>query len=741
MLALRADGGASPGSHRFLFLLGLALVLTLIPTLILALVLRRARRRLRLLEHAEQGRAQANLAGVLRAANRISIIATDALGVIQVFNAGAEHILGYQAGELVGKGTPESFHLPAELEAYARELTERLGRPVRGFEVFVVQVRENGPEGYDRREWTYVRKDGRHVPVELTVTGVYSEAGELEGFLGVGQDLSVRKALEADLRQAQLSVDSASDMILWGRIEDGRITYANQAASVVLGYTREELLAMTAFDLNPARTQENWRDHCQALRAQGHITAEMNFRRRDGSLIPVESAFSLVEHGGVEYSLGIVRDIAKRKVAEERLQLETRLNRSLAEAARTLLAAAPDMNEVAGLLLGRARELTGSRHGYVAFFDQQADGMRPCVMSAMMSSGECALNKLSSSFQTEPGGGCRGLWGHSLNMRLGFFENNPEAHPSAIGLPEGHIRIEQLLTVPALSKGRLVGQIALANPGRDYTQTDLDTVASLADIFALGAEQVLSQRDLLAAKEEAESSSRAKSDFLTNMTHEVRTPLNGVLGMLQVLQSTGLNPDQQEYANVALESAERLNQLLSNVIEYARLDAFKGEGECLLFPPTDLLNALRAVYEPQARAKGLDFRLESAPGLPELVRTDPQALRQILTKLLDNAIKFTRVGHVGLGAARDPHNAEALVFRVEDSGIGIPLEKREQIFEAFVQADASITRTFGGAGLGLAIARRQARCMGGTLEVQDRPGGGTVMLLTIPADCSTQTPA
>ncbi|GAB6126903.1 PAS domain S-box protein [Humidesulfovibrio idahonensis] len=838
---------------------GLALLLAA-GAVVCALTQRRAKARLRHMEHLCEGHeaqehARARLAGVLRAASRISIIATDPAGIIRIFNSGSEHMLGYTAGELVGKATPQVFHLPAEVEAYGRELRQRLGRPVAGFDAFVALAREGGPQGFDTRNWTYVAKDGRHVPVDLTVTGIYSEAGALEGYLGIAQDLRERRALEDDLRQAQVSVDNAGDMVLWADIEDAHIVFANKAACDTLGYTRAELLGMSVLDFNPARTLENWRAHGQALRNYGPTMAEMTFRRKDGSSVPVESAATLVQHGGAVYSLNIVRDITKRKeleaslrqaevgmsnvqdmilwvrvsdrsiayanraacevlgyahqeligldlrcinptrtneswqemsaklrqarrmtfeaeyyrkdgsvfpvetsisavvhegqeyavgiardittrkAAEERLKFETRLSRSLAESARALLGSAPDMDVIAEHLLARACELTGSRHGYVAFIDQRTGGMQPRAMSAMMNSGECTMGALPVTFPVGADGRYRGLWGHSLNTREGYFENDPQRHPSAIGLPEGHIAIRQLLSMPALSKGRLVGQITLANPGRDYTQADLDTVASLADVFALGAEQLLSQRDLLAAKEEAESSSRAKSDFLANMTHEVRTPLNGILGMLQVLQSTDLTPDQKDFTAVALESAERLNQLLGNVIEYARLEAAKGESECLLFPPTDLLNALRAVYEPLALAKGLEFRLEAGTGLPELVRADPQAVRQVLTKLLDNAIKFTPAGHVGLAAGLDPEHDGRLVFRVEDSGIGIPPDKREQVFEAFVQADASFTRTFGGAGLGLAIARRLVHCLSGVLEALDRPGGGTVMRLTIPVDC------
>lgn len=686
----------------------------------------------------EAALAQSRLAGVLRAASSVSIIATDLSGVIRVFNSGAERILGYSAGELLGRKTPALFHHGPEVAECCRELSERLGRPVEPLEALVGEVREGGPGVSDAREWTYVRKDGTHVPVALTVTGVYSEAGELEGFLGVGLDLTERNRLMASLRQAQVSVDNAGDMILWTRAEDGRIAYANRAARDALGYGPDELLGLEIMNINAARTLTNWRENCALLRAGGKRRYEAEFRRKDGTTLPVEANASLVTHEGVEYAVGILRDITQRKAAEARLTAGMRLNQGLAETARALLGADPDMDAIAAILLDRACEFTGSRHGYVALIDQRDGGMRPRAMSAMgalTKSGECGLGALPVTFPSGADGAYPGLWGHCLNTRQGFYTNDPAGHPSARGLRAGHVDIERLLSVPAVSKGRLVGQISLANPGRDYTQADLAGVEALADVFALGVEQVLAQRALRAAKDAAESSSRAKSEFLANMTHEVRTPLNGILGMLQVLLAGPLPQEQREYAGVALESAERLHRLLGNVIEFARLDSALEAAECLSFPPSDLLRSLEALFAQKARDKGLEFTVAAAPGLPELMLSDPRAVSQILAHLLDNALKFTPSGAVELTAGPDPDDPARLVFRVADTGVGIPEDKREQVFEAFVQADTGITRTYGGAGLGLAIARRLAERLGGGLTTAQRPGGGAVMSLTLPVDC------
>jgi len=745
LLAYALRNATLPEGAARLAIFGLGLVLAGC-LLAQAVALSRARVRLRAFEagRAEDGAGRASgpdavrLESVLRAASRTSFIATDTNGIIRVFNSGAEHMLGYAADEMVGLKTPAAVHLDAEVEAYGHLLSERLGRPVRGFEAFVALVREGGAGAFDVQEWTCVRKDGGRLPVRLTITGIYSSAGELEGFLGVGADISEQKELEATLRQAQLSVDRAEDMILWVDLADHRLCYVNEAACRNLGYARNELLGMNAQALNPLRGKDHWAELDRSLRQGGVRTFEILYCRKDGSLFPVETKAALVEHEGVEYAVGIARDVSERKQAEERLQGEALLNRSLAQVARALIGTEPDLPAIATALLDSARELTGSDHGYVSVIDQHSGNLVPHTMTGMMPGGACGMAQRPPSFAPNPDGTYPGLWGHGLNLLQGFFDNAPAAHHSARGTPAGHVPLRQFLAVPAVVKGRLVGQIALANPGRDYDGADLAAVQALADLFALGAEQILSRKALLEAKEAAEASSRAKGEFLANMTHEVRTPLNGVLGMLQVLQATGLNQGQRDAVAVALESAERLHLLLTNVLEFARLDsALAAPPECLSFPPTDLLRALAAVTEPKARTRGLAFSTHAEPGLPQSMRSDPAALRQCLEHLLDNAVKFTPAGAVRLcaGPVQGPGGQPRLAFRVEDTGIGIAAGAGQAVFEAFAQADAGITRMYGGAGLGLAIAHRLARRLGGDIEAQARPGGGTVMILTVPANC------
>lgn len=684
------------------------------------------------------------LEGVLRASTRVSIIATDTQGVIQLFNPGAERMLGYAAHEVVGRLTPAAIHLPEEVEHYGRELSRRLGRSVAGFEVFVALARQGGSEAYDTRRWTYVRKDGGHVPVDLSVTAIRGGGsrdggqGEIQGFLGVAVDLSEREKLQSRLARALISVDNAADMLFWCGVEDRRIDFVNKAALATLGYARAELIGQDVSLVNPERDVHAWATVVATLRRNGRCVMEALYRRKDGTLFPVEITASLALHKGREFAVGIVRDITERKRMQARADRQLRVSNALAELARALVEPAATQAGAARLLLDRARELTGSPHGLVAAIASPDGAMEFLCSTDMMPGHDHPQGrKLFAPLDKDS---YPGLWGHSLTMRKGFYENNPAGHPSSRGVPPGHLPVHRILAVPVLVPAagglRPIGQIALANAPADYTAEDLAAVQSLADLYALGSEQLRIRAELERARDEAQAASRAKSDFLANMTHEVRTPLNGILGMLQLLETTSLDADQGDYLSVALQSAGKLSGQLDNVLEFARLDA-AGGAECVPFPPTDLLNTLQAQYAPAARAKGLALETRAEPGLPELVNSDPQALRQALGHLLDNAIKFTEAGGVRLVALSDSASGqEMLTFRVEDSGIGIQEHMKRRIFAAFVQGDATTTRRYGGAGLGLAIAAKLAARLGGGIRVQDRPGGGVVMILTARLDCA-----
>ena len=236
---------------------------------------------------------------------------------------------------------------------------------------------------------------------------------------------------------------------------------------------------------------------------------------------------------------------------------------------------------------------------------------------------------------------------------------------------------------------------------------------------------------LTLAKQEAEASNRAKSEFLANMSHEIRTPMNGIIGMTELVLDSSLSAAQREHLQVVRSSADALLRIINDVLDFSKIEAGKLTLESLAFSPQQLLNDTLAPLEVGARDKGLVLRREIAPDLPAWVLGDPDRLRQVLTNLLGNAIKFTAAGEVTLGWRYLAGEALPHQLWVRDTGIGIPADKQKAIFEAFTQADNSTTRHFGGSGLGLTICSTLVQLMGGQISLDSEPGKGSTFQVAL----------
>ncbi len=264
-------------------------------------------------------------------------------------------------------------------------------------------------------------------------------------------------------------------------------------------------------------------------------------------------------------------------------------------------------------------------------------------------------------------------------------------------------------------------------------------VGTLSDITAeAGAEAAMAE-----ARDEATAASRLKSDFLANMSHEIRTPMNGVIGLTELLLDTELDDQQRHFAETLSKSGDALMIVINGILDFAKIEKGKLEVEDIEFSTQSIVNEVVALLAPSAQTKGLKLMAVLEESVPEVVSGDPSRLRQVLTNLTGNAIKFTHEGEVVIRvkAIQGSASESLLRFELSDTGVGIEADKQAMIFEPFTQADTSTTREYGGTGLGLAISTQLVALMGGEVGVSSQVGEGSTFWFTVLVQELTDEPS
>jgi len=639
-----------------------------------------------------------------------AVFLLDARGYVLHANEAGVRLTGYDQGELAGLHVIENL-TPSDLRQTAR-----------------TDFQQMSTIGFFSGERRMLRKNGDML--HMLVDCVSLDDGTIIAFCKDQTD--IRGAHEALRKSEELFrglLERAGDAIFVA-YEDGSFQFVNDAACDSLGYSRDELMQLKVADVDPMFTERN---DPETLWTQPSIMFESLHRRKDGSLFPVEVKGGKIRLGSENVILGMARDISAREERDRQIRRESRINLAQVEIVRALTAPDATIQKIASVVYDWAMSIIGSQYAYIGSLDESGNSMTTYKMDAMMEAG-CRIDSPESIVFEKRNGQFPSLWGYSLNMGRPFYTNDVGNHPLSEGVPEGHVEVKQFLSAPCHYEDQLVGQIAVANPGRDFTDDDLELLETLASLFALGIYRKRAEETLIIAKETAEAASRSKSEFLANVSHELRTPLNGIFGMLELVGDTPLTQDQSECIETAKVSGRNLLQVINDVLDLSKVEAGKIELERKVFAPRSLFDSVALLFTVQAGSKGLAISWDIDDSVGNEYLGDQGRIRQILFNLVGNSIKFTHVGKISVtcsSLASTGQGQELLLFMVTDTGIGIPEDKVDSVFKAFEQVDGSYTRGYQGTGLGLGIVKRFVDLMGGTITVDSLKGVGTTIAFTV----------
>ena len=322
---------------------------------------------------------------------------------------------------------------------------------------------------------------------------------------------------------------------------------------------------------------------------------------------------------------------------------------------------------------------------------------------------------------------------------------NPLDIPDVSALPDGsflrdHLMaqdIKSILTLPMMKGEKCIGFVGFDSVSEHYRYTEKEKalLKLFAEMLVNMKKRYELENELVIEKEKAQAANKTKSEFLANMSHELRTPLNGIIGFTDLLEATPMNNIQKMYLENVSISANVLMGIINDILDFSRIEAGRMELHPVRTDVIDLVEQTMAIMEYQAAKKGLRIFYEIQPDFPQFADVDPVRLKQVLMNLLNNAVKFTEEGEVELTAgfeAIDSKNGK-LFFHIRDTGIGITEEQRSKLFQAFSQVDSSISRRFGGTGLGLIISSQLVEQMGGSLGMESTFGVGSTFFFWIPA--------
>ncbi len=575
-------------------------------------------------------------------------------------------------------------------------------------------------EEIDAFELTAIRKDRTTFPTLAYVNPII-ENNKPVGFRGVMFDITAQKKAQEDLQteKALLEhlIESAPEVIVQTN-NKGKLLRTNSEFVRLFGYTKKEAIGKELDKLISSGKLLEEAQHITNSIAKGKtVSLETARVRKDGTMIDVSLLGTpIITHGEQIGVFGIYRDISERKRTERVQQLIYEISR----AAYTT----ENLDQLFQIIKEQLSTVMDTKNFFIALYQKETNTLTLPF-----------FRDEKDKFDTIPAG--KTLTAYVIR------ENKPVlADTKLISNLEEKSEIELVGTpckvwmgVPLRAEDEIIGVISLQSYDDEqaFSERDLQILQFISNQAGLTIDRKRAEQNLIIAKQKAEEAAIAKQQFLSTMSHEIRTPLNAVIGMTHLLLQEDPREDQLEYLNALKFSGENLLVLINDILDFSKIDAGKVFFEEISFNIKELLNGIKQTFIYRAEEKGLKLMVRVDPGIADFVLGDSTRLNQVLTNLIGNAIKFTEKGWVKIEITfvKETNQLVEIEFSVEDTGIGIPANKLEYIFESFTQAGTDTTRKYGGTGLGLAISRKLLELQNSELKVESAPGKGSRFFFTL----------